>query len=162
MAVGDSVLTTESWMQWPRMTPIRCHVLMRSLRDASGSRHWIYITGTGRITRVRRKQHFRREWVSKGMCLWQINVIPFGLCNAPVTFERLMEQVLQRPPTQVCLVYICGWLYTGKSLQRSHLLNISATWWHEVNLKLAPEKNTAMTVTGVLPRSHTWEWRSIH
>ena len=38
--------------------------------------------------------------------LWQFTVMPFGLCNAPATFERLMDQVLACLPWEVCLVYL--------------------------------------------------------
>ncbi len=39
-----------------------------------------------------------------GLFLW--NVMPFGLCNAPSTFERLMETVLRGLQWQQCLVYL--------------------------------------------------------
>lgn len=38
--------------------------------------------------------------------LWQFMVMPFGLCNVPTTFERLMEMALAGLPWSVYLVYL--------------------------------------------------------
>ena len=38
--------------------------------------------------------------------LFQFRVMPFGLCNSPATFERLMDQVLQGLRWSRCLVYL--------------------------------------------------------
>ncbi len=38
--------------------------------------------------------------------LFQFTVMPFGLCNDPVTFERLVELVLKDLNWKVCLIYI--------------------------------------------------------
>ena len=39
-----------------------------------------------------------------GQGLWQFRVMPFGLCNAPAMFERLMESVLAHIQEKKCMV----------------------------------------------------------
>lgn len=50
---------------------------------------------------------------STGTGLWQFTVMPFGLHNAPVTFEKLMEQVLAGLPLNMAFIYLddvlSGW-----------------------------------------------------
>ena len=38
--------------------------------------------------------------------LWQFTVMPFGLCNAPATFERLMERVMRGLVGKGVLIYL--------------------------------------------------------
>ena len=38
--------------------------------------------------------------------LYEFCVLPFGLCNAPSTFQRLMHQVLQGLDRNICLIYL--------------------------------------------------------
>ena len=52
-----------------------------------------------------------------GQGLWQFLVMPFGLSNAPATFERLMEQVLVGLPWTTCLVYLDDIIVHAQSFQ---------------------------------------------
>ena len=49
--------------------------------------------------------------------LFEFTVMPFGLCNAPATFERLMETVLAGLHWQICLIYLDDVIVTGKTFQ---------------------------------------------
>ncbi|KAK2920525.1 hypothetical protein Q8A73_000010 [Channa argus] len=48
---------------------------------------------------------------------WQFKVMPFGLCNAPATFERLMERVLKDIPRSRCVVYLDDLLVHAKGFK---------------------------------------------
>lgn len=51
--------------------------------------------------------------------LFQFTVMPFGLCNSPATFERLMEVVLAGLNFNVCLVYIDDIIIFGKTFDET-------------------------------------------
>lgn len=76
-----------------------------------------------------------------GQGLWQFKVMPFGLCNAPATFERLMETVLKGLSFEACLVYLDDIFIVGKTFE-DHLHNLRKVFkkLREANLKLSPSK----------------------
>ncbi|GBM64849.1 Retrovirus-related Pol polyprotein from transposon 17.6 [Araneus ventricosus] len=76
-----------------------------------------------------------------GQGLWQFKVMPFGLCNAPATFERLMETVLHGLKSEACLVYLDDIIIVGLIFEE-HLHNIRKAFQREqkANLKLSPKK----------------------
>ena len=67
--------------------------------------------------------------------------MPFGLCNAPATFERLMERVLGGLTWQICLVYLDDIIVFSKSFDK-HLKSLEQVFCRikEANLKLSPDK----------------------
>ena len=64
---------------------------------------------------------------STGNGLWQFKVLPFGLCNAPATFERLMERVLLGLPASIALVYLDD-IVPGKKCTLQNGGEISGSW----------------------------------
>lgn len=67
--------------------------------------------------------------------------MPFGLCNAPATFQRLMDSVLAGLNFEICLVYLDDIIVFSKDLD-SHLSRLSQLLQklREANLKLKPSK----------------------
>ncbi|ROT61688.1 hypothetical protein C7M84_020536 [Penaeus vannamei] len=59
--------------------------------------------------------------------LWHFNAMPFGLCNAPGCFERLMEQVLEGLQWKVALVYLDDVLVFGNTFEEEleHLTELT-------------------------------------
>ena len=73
--------------------------------------------------------------------LYEFTVMPFGLCNALATFQRLMERVLAGLAKDKCLVYLDDVLVIGEILCE-HLGNLRAVFecLSSAGLKLKPVK----------------------
>ena len=73
--------------------------------------------------------------------LFEFNVMPFGLCNAPATFQRLMNLVLAGIQWHSCLVYIDDIIIFGKTFDQ-HLHNLQQVLdrLRQAGLKLQPSK----------------------
>ena len=75
----------------------------------------------------------------KGLFEW--NVMPFGLCNAPATFQRLMDRVLVGLQWEMCLVYLDDIIVLGRDItQMLERLSQVFSRLREANLKLKPSK----------------------
>ena len=86
--------------------------------------------------------------------LFEFQTMPFGLCNAPATFQRLMNFVLAGLQWSSCLVYLDDVIIMGRSFQ-DHIKNLALVleWLQDAGLKLNPEK-CAFFRKGVLYLGH--------
>ena len=73
--------------------------------------------------------------------LWEWTVLPFGLCNAPATFERLMDLVLGPIKYSKCLLYLDDIVAKGASW-KEQISNLRAVLerLRTAGLKLKPSK----------------------
>ena len=73
--------------------------------------------------------------------LFQFKVMPFGLCNAPATFQRLMDLVLAGLQWSQCLVYLDDVIVLGRSFSE-HLQNLQVVFhrMRQAGLTLKPSK----------------------
>ncbi|GFT53345.1 transposon Ty3-I Gag-Pol polyprotein [Nephila pilipes] len=59
----------------------------------------------------------KTAFTTSGQGLWQFNVMHFGLCNAPATFERLMETLLRGLSPEACLIYLDDIIIVGRDFE---------------------------------------------
>ena len=73
--------------------------------------------------------------------LYEFTRMPFGLCNAPATFQRLLQTVLSGLEGKFCFVYIDDILVCSKSFEE-HLQHLQEIFerLRKANLTLKPKK----------------------
>ena len=72
---------------------------------------------------------------------YEFTRMPFGLCNAPATFQRLMQNTLGELNLTYCIIYLDDVIVYG-CMEEEHLerLRIVLERFREFNLKLKPSK----------------------
>ena len=78
--------------------------------------------------------------------LFKFNQVPFGLCNAPATFSRLMDRVLAGLHWETCLFYLDD-IIVFSSTWEEHLTRLRQVFerLRHANLKLGADKCTFAT-----------------
>ena len=73
--------------------------------------------------------------------LYEFNRLPFGLCNTPAGFTRLMDNVLSGLSWEICLYYLDDIIVYSKGWQE-HLERLKMVFsrFREANLRLGPDK----------------------
>ena len=73
--------------------------------------------------------------------LYEFNVLPFGLCNSPATFQRTMTHILRGLEWDVCLVYIDDLIIFSWTYDK-HLRHLEQVFkcLREANVRLKPSK----------------------
>ena len=91
------------------------------------------------MERDKKKTAFR---TSSGQ-LYEFNQVPFGLCNAPATFSRLMDRILSGLHWETCLFYLDN-IIAFSSTWEEHLAQLRQVFerLRHANLKLGAEKCT--------------------
>jgi hypothetical protein len=73
--------------------------------------------------------------------MYKFRTMPFGLCNAGATFQRLMDVIMTGLHLEICLVYLDDIVVFGSSANE-HLQRLEMVFQRllQAGLKLKPEK----------------------
>ena len=72
---------------------------------------------------------------------FECDCMPFGLCNVPATFQRLMQNCFRELNLTYCLIYLNDIIVFSQTPEEQlHHLCIIFDWFREHNLKLKPSK----------------------
>ena len=92
---------------------------------------------------------------------YEFTRMPFGLCNAPVMFQHLMQNTLGELNLTYCVIYLDDVIVFSHTEEEhlEHLHVVLESFW-EFNLKLKPSK-CSFFQSEIVYLAHHISWRGI-
>ena len=117
--------------------------IQEALESMAGSAHFSsmdFKSGSWQIKMASESQQYTAFTVGN-LGFYEFTRMPFGLCNAPVTFQHLMQNTLGELNLMYCMIYLDDVIIFG-CMEEEHLehLRIVLERFWEFNLKLKPSK----------------------
>ena len=91
---------------------------------------------------------------------YEFTHILFGLCNAPATFHRLMQNTLGELNFTYCVIYLDDVIVFGRMEEHLECLCVVFERFREFNLKLKPLK-CSFFQSEIMYLAHHISWRGI-
>ena len=109
------------------------------LESMAGAAHFSTMNFKSGFWQVRMAPESQCSWLAT---LASTNLLgcPFGLCNAPVTFQRLMQNTLGELNLTYCIIYLDDVIVFGCTEEHLQRLQVVFECFREFNLKLKPSK----------------------
>ena len=117
--------------------------IQEELESMVGAAHFFTIDFKSRFWQVKMAQGSQQytAFTLGNLGFYKFTHLPFGLCNTPATFQRLMQNTLGELNLTYCIIYLDDMILFGHS-EKEHLehLHIVVEHFREFNLKLKPSK----------------------
>ena len=123
--------------------------IQEALESMAGTTHFSMMdfkSGFWQVKMVLESQQYTTFTVGN-LGFYKFTRMPFGLCNAPVTFQCLMQNTLRELNLAYCIIYLEYVIVFGCS-EEEHLEHLHTVFEHfrEFNLKLKPPQMLVLSV----------------
>ena len=117
--------------------------IQEALESMVGTTHFSMMdikSGSWQVKMVPESQQYITFTMGK-LGFYKFIHMPFGLCNAPMTFQCLMQNTLGKLNLMYCIIYLDDMIVFGH-LEEEHLEHLLVVFesFREFNLKLKPSK----------------------
>ena len=117
--------------------------IQEALESMAGTAHFStmeFKSGFWQVKMAPESQQYT-AFTAGNLGFYEFTHMPFGLCNAPVTFQRLMQNTLGELNLTYCIIYLDDVIVFGHS-ENEHLEHLCVVFecFREFNLRLKPSK----------------------